>query len=580
MSAVSHSLPPIIQNLDALRDYLARYRSSSRWRLGDYLVASGQLVRDEVELAASEQQHHPGDKLGEILVRRKLLDSENLKLALYTLMGVPTIDLEHIPLQQEALQRLPANLTRRLELLPICADNGVLVVACHHLPSPEEIAEVEFAARGSVHFVLAATGPLREALFRHYEATLEPDAHSLFTAGSSPTPTLSLEEERLANRPPIIRLVNSILQDAIDQRASDIHLRPEREVVDLTYRIDGSLVPVQQLKRSLLSAVVSRLKVLAKLNIAEHRVPQDGHIQVQYQQQSIDFRLSIIPTVWGESVVLRVLNKQRGLRALHAIGLDANDFDTLQTLLARGSGILLVTGPTGSGKTTTLYAALQEISKRSLNIITVEDPVEYELPGMRQIQLLDAIGFGFPRTLRHILRHDPDVIMIGEMRDEETCRIALEAALTGHLVLSTLHTNDAPGAIVRLKEMGMSPYLIRSSVIGVLAQRLVRTNCPHCRQPELVSPALRETLGLRSDDVFYAGVGCSHCRHTGFAGRKAIYELFELTEAVQARLNKVLSATELRAMALEAGMRPMFQHGMQFCRSGELSLLELYGACY
>ncbi|NQD35911.1 Flp pilus assembly complex ATPase component TadA [Permianibacter sp. IMCC34836] len=579
MNAVPNPPIPVIQNMAALREYLLLYRGRHHWRLGEYLVSTGQLHHDHVEHALSEQRQRPSEKLGEILVRHNQLSAESLKHALYTLMGVPTIDLDNLPLQSDALQRLPATVTRRLELLPVLLDGDELVVACHRLPSPEEIAEVEFAARMPVHFVLTAAGPLRDALFRHYEAVLEQDNNGFSTENGAPV-TLSLEEERQANRPPIIQLGNSILQDAIDQRASDIHLRPERDSVELIYRVDGSMVPVQQLKRALLSAVVSRLKILAKLNIAEHRVPQDGHIQVMYQKQSIDFRLSIIPTVWGESVVLRILNKQQGLRTLAQIGLDPKDQETLQNLLVRGSGILLVTGPTGSGKTTTLYAALQEIAKRALNIITVEDPVEYELPGMRQIQLLDAIGFGFPRTLRHILRHDPDVIMIGEMRDEETCRIALESALTGHLVLSTLHTNDAPGAIIRLKEMGMSPYLIRSSVIGVLAQRLVRINCPHCRQPENVSPSLRALFGFADNEVFYAGAGCRHCHHTGFAGRKAIYELFELTEAVQTRLNKILSATELRALALEAGMRPMFQHGLSFARTGELSLLELYGACY
>lgn len=580
MSAATSQPIPIIQSLDALREYLQLYRGRHHWRLGEYLVSTGQTRHEHIELALTEQRQRPSEKLGEILVRHNQLSAESLKHALYTLMGVPTIELDNLPLQSDALQRLPATVTRRLELLPVLLDGDELVVACHRLPSPEEIAEVEFAARMPVHFVLAAAGPLRDALFRHYEAVLEHDSNGAFSTENGGPVTLSLEEERQANRPPIIRLVNSILQDAIDQRASDIHLRPERDGVELIYRVDGSMVPVQQLKRALLSAVVSRLKILAKLNIAEHRVPQDGHIQVMYQKQSIDFRLSIIPTVWGESVVLRILNKQQGLRSLGQIGLDPSDQEKLQNLLMRGSGILLVTGPTGSGKTTTLYAALQEIAKRSLNIITVEDPVEYELPGMRQIQLLDAIGFGFSRTLRHILRHDPDVIMIGEMRDEETCRIALESALTGHLVLSTLHTNDAPGAIIRLKEMGMSPYLIRSSVVGVLAQRLVRINCPHCRQPEKISASLRELFGFTDSDVFYAGTGCRHCHHTGFAGRKAIYELFELTETVQTKLNKILSATELRALALEGGMRPMFQHGLNFARTGELSLLELYGACY
>ena len=301
-------------------------------------------------------------------------------------------------------------------------------------------------------------------------------------------------------------------------------------------------------------------------------------MKASFLGQDVDVRVSIIPTSHGESVVLRILNKQVGLRDVRSIGFSPDDEQRFLDLIHRSNGMLLVTGPTGSGKTTTLYAALQEVHDDTVNVVTVEDPVEYELAGMTQIQLLDQIGFGFPQTLRHILRHDPDIIMIGEVRDAETCKIALDAALTGHLVLSTLHTIDAPSALIRLREMGMSSYLIKSAVIGILGQRLIRLNCPQCTEPEVIPDIVRRNLGLNDAEKFQHGKGCDNCDHTGYRGRAAIYELFVIDEAIRSVIHDQMTSSEIRELALKANMRPLIEHGLEYARAGKASLLEVYRA--
>jgi type IV pilus assembly protein PilB len=387
------------------------------------------------------------------------------------------------------------------------------------------------------------------------------------------------EAEALAREAPIVRLVNTLLADAVSRRASDIHIRPGQKTFEVLFRINGTLVPVRRLRRALLPPVVGRIKILASMNSAEHRLPQDGRIRITESGAGIDLRISIIPSQFGESVVIRVLARTADMRSLDAIGFERTDLARLRDLLRRSMGIVLVTGPTGSGKTTTLYAALQEVVRQNVNIITVEDPIEYELENVIQIQVNPAIDFGFPKALRHILRHDPDVILIGEMRDYETAKIAVESALTGHLVFSTLHTNDAPSALVRLIEMGVEPYLIRSAVIGVLAQRLVRTNCPHCREVEPVDRLMRTNLDLGPEETFWHGVGCDHCHGTGFAGRQAIYELLVMDKSIAERVDVGVSADVHRVSALASGMSSLPANGIKLARTGAVSLAEIYRAC-
>jgi type IV pilus assembly protein PilB len=387
------------------------------------------------------------------------------------------------------------------------------------------------------------------------------------------------DAEHVSKRAPIVNLVDSLLNDGVRMHASDVHIRPGKYEFEVLFRIDGTLVPMRSVRAALLPAVVSRIKILASLDITERRLPQDGRIRLVISEQPIDLRISIIPVQYGESVVIRILDKSAGLRSIDEIGFKPSDKARFLDLIRRSYGIILVTGPTGSGKTTTLYAALQAVKKDNVNIVTVEDPIEYELEKTRQIQLLPQINFGFPQALRHILRHDPDVIMIGEMRDLETCKIAVESALTGHLVFSTLHTNDAASTLVRLIEIGIAPYMIRSAVIGVLAQRLVRKNCPHCRIPELIDPLLRENLGLNATEKFMKGAGCESCRFTGFAGRMAIYELMVMTDLIRSRVDAGVASDEFRKLAIESGMIALPVNGVEQARTGHVSIAEIYRAC-
>ncbi|MBI2750659.1 MAG: type II/IV secretion system protein [Burkholderiales bacterium] len=501
------------------------------------------------------------------------------------LSHVPVVMLGNIEPQAAALECLHADMAARLNVLPLMREGDVLMVALADALDSEQQHLIRFVTQCRVVAVLAAADDIRQAILRCYAST--DDAAELESLAISEMETGSEEEEArvwgeaelLARQAPIVRLVSHLLADAVSRRASDIHIRPGQKTFEVLFRINGTLVTVRRLRRALLPPVVGRIKILASMNSAEHRLPQDGRIRINENGAGIDLRISIIPSQFGESVVIRVLARTADMRSLDSIGVEHGDLARLRDLLRRSMGIVLVTGPTGSGKTTTLYAALQEVVRQNVNIITVEDPIEYELENVIQIQVNPVIDFTFPKALRHILRHDPDVILIGEMRDFETAKIAVESALTGHLVFSTLHTNDAPSALVRLIEMGVEPYLIRSAVIGVLAQRLVRTNCPHCRVVEPVDALMRTNLDVGPEEVFWRGAGCDHCHGTGFSGRQAIYELLVMDKQLAERVDVGVSADVYRASALASRMFSLPANGIKLARTGAVSLAEVYRAC-
>lgn len=571
---------PLIDSLAGLRNTLDGHPHSGV-ALGRFLLQQDLITPAQLEAALARQDKATGQRLGDILVADRALTREALSMALSELMGVPNVHLAHLDIDRQVVHRLSSDLVHKHRVMPVMLHHDGLVLACATLPDHDALQELSFQAGTFIFPVLASLEDIQAAIFLHYDTFAEDLAaadNMVRLTGNEDYQQLWRDAEYLAKQAPIVRLVNSVIQEAIRRHTSDVHLRPSADHFDIHYRIDGSLIPVKQLPHKLLPSVVSRIKILSTLDITERRLPQDGHMKVTFMQQQIDIRVSIIPTSHGESVVLRILNKQVGLRDVHSIGFSADDEQRFLDLVHRSNGMLLVTGPTGSGKTTTLYAALQEIHEDNINVVTVEDPVEYELAGMTQIQLLDQIGFGFPQTLRHILRHDPDVIMVGEIRDAETCKIALDAALTGHLVLSTLHTIDAPSALIRLQEMGMSAYLIKSAVIGILGQRLIRLNCPHCLEEEEVPAIVRRNIGLDAGEIFRHGRGCEACSNTGFHGRAAIYELFVIDETVRNALHDNMTGSELRTIALQAGMRPLIAHGLDYARSGRASLLEIYRA--
>lgn len=570
-----------IRNSGELKAYLEQRRAGYHGKIGQFLLDTHLIGQEDLSHALEVKNHHPDRKLGEILVEEGALSEEHVNQAVNILLGVPRVSLQQFDLDPAALNTLNSSLAYRYQVLPLMLTGEILVLACSRIPSSEAQTTLSFAVQRHVYFVLADEEEIAEMLKVHYNTvtqSLEASQPQFDLVEDEVSAQSWREAEFLAKQAPIVKLVNSFMRDAIEKGASDVHVRPRQDAFDLLYRIDGSLIRERQIQKTLLPAVVSRLKILSRLNIAEHRLPQDGHFRIANHQQMVDIRISIIPTQYGESVVLRILNKQRGLRKIEEIGFTPEDLEQFTDLIQRSNGIILVTGPTGSGKSTTLYAAMQSLRRENLNIITVEDPIEYDLPDARQIQLLEALDFGFPQTLRHILRHDPDVIMIGEMRDEETCKISLESALTGHLVLSTLHTNDAPSAIVRLEEMGMTPYLIKSALLGVVGQRLIRLNCPECLVEETVSTVMRRNLNLAPDEVFYHSRGCKHCHETGFQGRAAIYELFVISDEVREQIRAHITSGELRQIAISHGMRTMMDHGLQFARAKLASLAEVYRA--
>ena len=501
------------------------------------------------------------------------------------LSHVPVALLSDFEPDPAALECLPMDMAQRMNVLPLLRHGDMLMLALADALDAEQQHLLRFVTGCRPVAVLASADDIHHALNRCH--AVHSDADELESLAVSEMETGTEEEEQrvwseaelLARQAPIVRLVSHILADAVSRRASDIHIRPGQKHFDVLFRINGTLVVVRRLRRALLPPVVGRIKILASMNSSEHRLPQDGRIRITENHAGIDLRISIIPSQFGESVVIRVLARTADMRNLDAIGFEASDLARLRDLLRRSMGIVLVTGPTGSGKTTTLYAALQEVVRQNVNVITVEDPIEYELENVIQIQVNPVIDFTFPKALRHILRHDPDVILIGEMRDYETAKIAVESALTGHLVFSTLHTNDAPSALVRLIEMGVEPYLIRSAVIGVLAQRLVRTNCPHCREVEPVDVLMRTNLDVGPEEVFWRGRGCDRCHGTGFAGRQAIYELLVMDKQIAERIDVGVSADVYRASALASRMFSLPANGVKLARTGAVSLAEVYRAC-
>ena len=566
----------LFKNSRDLRQHLQEHPSLTPqgMSLGNLLIECGVISPSQLEKALSHQHQHPElGRLGQVLLELKMISAERLGLTLAQQLGIAQVSLENFDIQPECVKLVPESLARRYLVVPLMLDGERLIVASPDPTHCELLHLLGFVTGKPVEAVLANASEVDQAISRLYASAT---AHEL-PENETSEQSLSLHRiKQLAEDPPTVRFVDSLLEEAISRRASDIHLRPGEHDVVILLRIDGVLLEIRRVKHSNLSAIVSRIKIIGGMNIAERRLPQDGRHMVKQGDRTIDLRLSIMPTVHGESVVIRILDTRQSLKTLDQIGFNGRDVERFRDLISHNQGIVLVTGPTGSGKSTTLYAALNGIKSSGVNIITVEDPVEYQIDGIRQIQVKPQIGYTFARALRHILRHDPDVIMVGEIRDQETAMMATESALTGHLVLSTLHTNSAATTVTRLLEIGIAPYLLNASLLGVLAQRLVRRNCPHCLVEEEVSAHVRSTLGLSSDEPFYVGSGCEHCRNLGFAGRVAAYELLEVTPALRALIEPSVSAQSIEQQAIHDGMRPLTQSALQLARDKLIPLNEVY----
>ena len=513
-------------------------------RLGELLCEKAYLDESSLALALAEQkvEHR---RLGEILVDLGYITQAQLNEALALQAGIERIDLTEISLGGDLIALVPAELVSRYNILPLRRENGRLMVAMTNPFQPQVMEDLRLVTGCSVRRYYAEPKEMENAILKFYGsnvarmlddlAPVEQTSDIENVEGNGDYSAAKLQQ--MAREPSLVNLVNLVILEAIEARASDIHIEPFENEVKIKYRVDGLLVERTPCSKRLQAAIVSRLKIMASMNIAERFVPQDGHIEFAGKKGRIDLRVSTVPTVFGESIELRILDRTASLMPLHGLGMNEQCLEGFSKCLHRTNGIVLVTGPTGCGKTTTLYSALNKIYTPTVKMITIEDPVEYQLEGINQMPVNPKRGLTFATGLRHILRHDPDIVMVGEIRDKETANIAIRAALTGHLVFSTLHTNDAPGAVTRLIDMGVEPFLLASSLEAVLAQRLIRNICPHCKQPYKPDANLIRNLNGSMDidpsTTFYHGVGCNECNQTGMTGRTGIYELLRITNPLR-----------------------------------------------
>jgi len=496
--------------------------------------------------------------------------------------GLAFTNLDDVDPDRQLLSLFPARILLKEELLPLTRNNGTVEVATSRLFATQGLDALKTMTGLNLKPVLAST----EAIQREIKKRLGVGADTIGTLDEEKSFQVVDEnaentnlDEAAEDEASIIHFVNQVLKDAIELRASDIHLEPFEDEFRIRYRIDGVLqdVPVPAQLKRFQPAIVSRVKILSHLNIAEKRLPQDGRIKIRVDDAEVDIRVSVIPMLHGEAVVMRLLRQNSKLRGLSDLGMDKREVECFEHVLELPHGIILVTGPTGSGKTSTLYTALNEINDSVRKIITIEDPVEYQLKGVNQIQVNEKSGLTFARGLRSILRHDPDVILIGEIRDAETAQIAVQSSLTGHLVFSTLHTNDAPGALTRLVDMGVEPYLVASSLEAVLAQRLVRVLCIHCKQPDdsATAHAFKAKLGIPENTMLYRSVGCRECRNTGFHGRHAIFEWMDTNPEIRQMILQNSSSDQLREAARRSGMRSLAEDGWRLVQMGITTVEEV-----
>ncbi len=553
--------------------------------LGEILKDAGIITEEELNRALQEQKS-THERLGKILIKNKYATEEEILNALGKQFGMEVISLTKDKIDEDVLDTISPPFAHLYKVMPVERKGEVLTVALADPLNVHALDDLRLIVDGPVKPVIASEEEVMKAIEKYYgvgEETVEQMIESM-SGGTAEVMEEIAEEDiadlkRMASEVPIIKLVNLILMQAIKDRASDIHIEPFEDILKVRYRVDGVLHEISPPPKHLQAAIISRLKIMADLNIAERRLPQDGRIKLVMGGREIDLRVSCLPTIFGESVVMRVLDKSAIMVELEQLGFSKGIEEQIKELILRPNGIILVTGPTGCGKTTTLYASLARINRPDLKIITLEDPVEYQLHGIIQEHINPKIGLTFARGLRHILRQDPDVILVGEIRDMETAQLAIQASLTGHLVFSTLHTNDAPGAITRLIDMGIEPFLMTSTIEAILAQRLVRTVCKKCQESYTPDPGVVRDIGLAPEDIarvkFHRGKGCPECAHTGYYGRSAIAELLIMNDPLRELILTRVSTSAITAKARETGMGSLFEDGWQKVIKGETTIEEL-----
>ena len=539
-------------------------------------------ITDIQKSELTDEQSRSGKPIEEVVTNGGVITNDEMYQMIAQNLGTEVVDLAAMEFPPELLSLIPPQTARMQGVLPLHFDGHMLRVASANPLDPNIVDNLRFATQKDIMLYVAPVPQIQGMIEKFYGSEvsdLEDVLASLAGDAAATEAKGDVVDIEGASSAPIVKYVNTVLAQAIQARASDIHFEPFEHEFKIRYRVDGALYEMSPPPRSLATAVTSRIKVMSNLNIAERRVPQDGRIQTTMAGRQVDLRVSTLPTQFGESVVLRVLDRTTVKLDLSSIGMPTNIYNYICAIIEKPNGIFIVTGPTGSGKTTTLYACLNRINTDDSKLLTAEEPVEYEIEGIQQVPIQEAIGLTFARALRAFLRQDPDRIMVGETRDLETAQIAIQASLTGHLVFTTLHTNDAPGAVARLIDMGVEPFLIASSIEGVLAQRLVRKICAGCRTPYEPGEAILRQIGLSVHDIgdknFYYGAGCDQCNRTGYKGRKGIYELLEITEPIRELITLRAPSVVIRQKAIELGMNTLRADGLRSIFEGDTTIEEV-----
>ncbi len=556
---------------------------TSSFKLGELLLYSGKITKEQLDMAL-EKQKKSKKKIGQILVEEGYVTDKDIVEVLEFQLGFPHVDLNKFIINPDVISLVPENIARRYDLIPIDKKGDYLIVAMADPLNIYAIDDLKLYTNSEIQPVISTSESIKKSIDKFYrqkttEKVLKEFVESYDEDDRDKNEIQEQQEQLEVANAPIVRLINSTIQQAVDMRASDIHIEPYMEDIRIRFRIDGDLQDIMKLSKNILSALVTRIKIIGKMNIAEKRIPQDGRVEFSLNNKKIDIRISTIPTIHGEKIVLRLLDRENFLLTKDELGFTQKNLERFEKLIKQPYGMILITGPTGSGKTTTLYAILNELNRVEKNIITIEDPVEYKMEGINQIQINPKAGLTFANGIRSILRQDPDIIMVGEIRDGETAYIAVRAAITGHLVLSTLHTNDSPSSVMRLVDMGVEPYLVASAVIGVVSQRLVKKLCDNCKVEYEASYSEKLLLGKNTEEnvILYKAKGCNRCNN-GYLGRRAVHEIMLVDEDMRRLIIEGKSVDELRTIALNSGMTTLLDNSIHLALKGITSLEEILKA--
>ncbi|HEV3256412.1 MAG TPA: ATPase, T2SS/T4P/T4SS family [Gemmataceae bacterium] len=562
--------------------------AKSRGDFTEILIRRQTLSADQLDEARGMQKQ-TGAKLQEALIKLGYATAEEVMSAIAEFHGLQFVDLTEVTIPPSVVELVPESVARENVVLPMAQENGALKIIMSDPTDFDTVQKLQFILNKDIQPVLAPREQIVEAINRHYGQSETESVDSMLQEFTDTAIDFTETESAAAGAAeesdaPVVKLCNLIIQEAISLRASDIHIEPFADRVRVRYRIDGVLVERDSPPRRLLAPILSRIKIMGSMDISEKRRPQDGRIKMNVSGRHFDLRVSVLPTVHGQSIVMRILDRGNIQVGIRDLGFAEDDYQRFQNIIKRPNGIFLVTGPTGSGKTTTLYGALNELNRPDRKIITAEDPVEYYLPGVNQVEVKHQIGLDFARIIRAMLRQAPNIILVGEIRDQETADIAVQASLTGHLVFSTLHTNDAPSAITRLVDIGVQPFLVASSVIAIMAQRLIRVVCPKCKESDQPPEAELKAAGITTERAasakFMRGRGCSHCHHTGYRGRLGIFEMLRMSGGMREMTFNRAPTQEIRRQARVLGMRTLLEDGVNKALNGVTTLEEVLSICH